>query len=328
MDFGLYIRSFMSDPSRPLHAQIDDAVEACHVARDAGFAAVTVPQHWVSHPTVWPQPLPMLARLAPETGDMRLVAGILLLPLHNPVDVAESVATLDHICQGRFVLGVGLGYRETELGAAGATRKDRVPRLRESIEIMKRLWSGETVDYEGRYWRVHNARMGFTPVQKPNPPIWMASQSEGAARRAAKLGDGLYLAPQVGFADLGPLIQAYLSERGADRGTVALTRAVSFADSRAKAIEEARERAAASYRMYSSWDMQEETMVKIHISSDSQVEDWAVAGGPRECVDQFRKLRDELGIDYVGVTFLNLPKDRAGYREYLQRFGEEVIRRL
>lgn len=325
MDFGLYLRSFMSDPARPLHQQIDDVVEVCHVARDVGFAAVTVPQHWVSHPTVWPAPFPMLARLAPETGDMRLVAGILLLPLHNPLDVAESVATLDHISKGRFTLGVGLGYRETELEAVGATRKDRVPRLRESIEIMKLLWSGETLDYEGRYWKVHNAKMGFTPVQKPHPPVWIASQSEGAARRAAKLGDGLYLAPQVGFADLPPLVQAYRSEGGK---TVALTRCVSFSSNREQAVEEARARAEASQRMYNTWDMQEEHMVQIHISPGSALTEWAVAGGPQDCVEQFSKLRDDPGVDYVGVTFLNLPKDLPGCRDYLQRFGEEVIARL
>ncbi len=328
MQFGLYLRSFMSDPTKPLYEQIDNVVGVCHAARDAGFAAVTVPQHWVSHPTVWPQPFPMLARLAPETGDMRLVAGILLLPLHNPLDIAESVATLDHISHGRFVLGIGLGYRETELEAAGATRKDRVPRVRESLQIMKRLWAGEEVDFEGRYWNIHKARMGFSPVQQPHPPIWMASQSEGAAKRAAQITDGLYLAPQVGFADLKPLVDAYLSERPAGRGTVALTRCVSISSSREKAIEEARERAMSSYRMYSSWEMQEETMVKIHISSESEVSDWAVAGSPKDCLEKFREMKDNLGIDYVGVTFLNLPKDPSGYRDYLQSFGEDVIRPL
>ncbi|MCH8848317.1 MAG: LLM class flavin-dependent oxidoreductase, partial [Chloroflexi bacterium] len=125
MRFGLYLRSFLSDPTRPLHEQIDEVIEICHVARDAGFASVTVPQHWVSHPTVWPQPFPMLARLAPETGDMRLMTGILLLPLHNPLQIAEDAATLDHISKGRLTLGVGIGYRDVELEAAGTARKHR-----------------------------------------------------------------------------------------------------------------------------------------------------------------------------------------------------------
>ncbi len=332
MDFGLYLRSFMSDPARPLYEQIDETARLCHVAEEAGFAAVTMPQHWVSYPTVWPSPLPVLARLAPETGNMRLLTGIILLPLHNPVEVAEAVSTLDHITHGRFTFGVGLGYRETELEAVGATRKDRVPRLRESLEIMRLLWTGEEVSYEGRYWKLRNARMGFTPVQQPHPPVWIASQSPGAARRAAQIADGLYLAPQVGLDDLRPLIEAYRDEAakqpGPHREAVAVTRGVSFSSSRAAAIEEARTRAESSYRMYSTWDMQEETMVRIHISSESRVEDWAVTGGPQECLEQFGRLRDELGVDYAGLTFYNLPKGEAACAEYLQRFGEQVIKPL
>ncbi len=140
MQFGVYLRSFLTDKTRPLYEQIDDAVEICHTARDAGFSAISFPQHWVSYPTIWPQPFEVLSRLAPETGDMRLLTGILLLPLHNPIQVAESAATLDHISKGRFTLGVGIGYRETELQAVGAKRSDRVPRFTESLDIMRKLW--------------------------------------------------------------------------------------------------------------------------------------------------------------------------------------------
>ena len=65
MQFGLYLRSFMTDRSRPLYQQIDEVVEICHVARDVGFSAISVPQHWVSYPTTWPHPIPLLGRLAP-----------------------------------------------------------------------------------------------------------------------------------------------------------------------------------------------------------------------------------------------------------------------
>src|SRR5438093_9065103 len=130
-----------------------------------GFAWVSIGHHWGSHPTVWPQPVPILARLAPETGDLRLKTSMLLLPLLNPVDVAENVATLDHITHGRLVLGVAIGYREKELEGAGLTRKDRVPKLEESLHVMKRLWSGEEVTFSGTYTKLTNARLGFTPYQ-------------------------------------------------------------------------------------------------------------------------------------------------------------------
>lgn len=329
MEFGLYLRSFLNERSRPLQDQIDDVVEVCHVARDFGFSGVAMPQHWVSHPTIWPQPFQMLARLAPETGNMRLLTGIVLLPLHNPLQIAEDTATLDHISNGRFVLGVGLGYRETELEAAGATRKDRVPRLTESIDLMKRLWTGEEVNYEGKYWTVHGAKMGFVPLQEPHPPIWMACQSEGAVRRAAKIADACYLAPQVGFNNLGGLIAAYRDERkstGQDPGRITISRGVSFASDRKKAIKEALDAAASSYRTYRTWNMQESAMVQINIDSDSKVTDWAVAGSPDDCLEGFSRLAGQ-GVGYVNMTFLNLPKTLEGRKEFLQRFAENVIHR-
>jgi alkanesulfonate monooxygenase SsuD/methylene tetrahydromethanopterin reductase-like flavin-dependent oxidoreductase (luciferase family) len=272
----------------------------------------------------------MLARLAPETGKMRLLTGILLLPLHNPLQVAEDTATLDHISKGRFVMGAGLGYRDTELEAVGATRKDRVPRLTESIELMKRLWTGEEIDFEGKYWTVHKAKMGFVPLQQPHPPIWMACQSEGAVRRAARIADACYLAPQVGFDDLDGLIAVYRDERaktGQDAGRVTISRGVSFASNHEKAIEEAQEAAESSYRTYKTWNMQENAMVKINIDSDSQVGDWAVAGGPDECVEIFARLAEK-GVSYVNMTFLNLPKTQEDRKDFLQRFAENVIRRV
>ena len=327
MEYGLYLRSFLTDRTRPLYEQIDDLVEICHVVRDLGFSTVTMPQHWVSHPTIWPQPFPMLARLAPETGDMRLLIGILLLPLHNPLQVAEDVATLDHISRGRAVLGVGIGYRETELEAAGASRKERVPRLTESIEVMKRLWSGEEVDHEGRYWQLHGAKMGFATVQQPHPPIWIACQSDGAVRRAGRIADACYLAPQVGFDDIPALVVAYRDERakaGADAGRVTISRGVAFAKDKGTAMDEAREAAESSYRMYSTWDMQEDTMVRINIGADSSVEDWAVLGNGQDCLEGFSSLAEQ-GVGFVNVTFYNLPKTLEARKEYLQRFAEEVI---
>jgi len=330
MEIGLYLRSFLTDRTRPLYEQIDDLIEICHVARDSGFSSVTMPQHWVSHPTTWPQPFPVLARLAPETGDMRLMTGIVLLPLHNPLQVAEDVATLDHITHGRFTLGVGIGYRENELEAAGATRKDRAPRLTESIELMKKLWTGEQINHEGRYWTVHEAQMGFTPLQQPHPPIWIACQSEGAVRRAARIADACYLAPQVGFDDVSSLIGVYHDERsakGLDAGRVTISRGVAFGKDRESAIEEARAAAESSYKMYSTWNMQEDTMVKINIDEGAHVEDWAVAGDAEGCIEGLDRLAKD-GVDYVGATFYNLPKTLEARKEYLQRFAEGVVQKV
>ena len=91
----------------------------------------------------------------------------------------------------------------------GLTRKDRVPKLEESLALMKQLWTGEEVTFAGQYAQVTKLRMGLTPVQKPHPPIVMGCQSKRATARAARLTDGVFFGPQVGWADIGTLIDTY-----------------------------------------------------------------------------------------------------------------------
>ena len=115
MRIGFHLTPFWSPTDRAPTAIIDEAIEVVHAAAGMGFAWVSIGHHTLSHPTVWPHPIAMLSRLAPEAGAMRLKTSMLLLPLLNPVDVAESVATLDHITHGRLDVGVAIGYREREL---------------------------------------------------------------------------------------------------------------------------------------------------------------------------------------------------------------------
>ena len=168
MRIGFHLTPFWSPTDRAPTAIIDEAIEVVRAAAGMGFAWVSIGHHWLSHPTVWPHPIAMLSRLAPEAGDMRLKTSMLLLPLLNPVDVAESVVTLDHITHGRLDVGVAIGYRERELEAAGLGRKDRVPKLEESLSVMKRLWRGDEVTFEGAYTKLTTARLGLLPCQRPH----------------------------------------------------------------------------------------------------------------------------------------------------------------
>ena len=123
LEVGIYIRDFLEDPNRPIYEQIEEAAEVCRRARSWGFSVIYLPQHFIAHPTVWLQPMQTLARLAPDAEGLKLLTGILLLTYFSPVDIAEQTATLDQISNGRFILGVGLGYREKELEAFATNRK-------------------------------------------------------------------------------------------------------------------------------------------------------------------------------------------------------------
>ena len=193
MEFGLNLRNFMADPNRPMHDQIEETAELLSLGEELGFWGAYAPEHWVSHPTRWVSPMPLLGRLAAAGSRIRLITGVLLMPLHNPVDIAEQTIALDQISNGRFILGLGLGYREKELEIVGSNRSERVGRLEESIELMKMLWSGEEVTYRGRYFRAtgcsngNKARAFTAPAHLagvPGPPS--REQSSPHRRRLSR----------------------------------------------------------------------------------------------------------------------------------------------
>jgi alkanesulfonate monooxygenase SsuD/methylene tetrahydromethanopterin reductase-like flavin-dependent oxidoreductase (luciferase family) len=329
MKIGFHLTPFWSPTDRGATRIIDEAITVVAAASRMGFAWVSIGQHWLSHPTVWPQPFPMLARLAPETGTMRLKTSVLLLPIVNAVEAAENVATLDHITHGRLDVGVAIGYREKELETAGLARKDRAPKLEESIGLMKRLWSGEEVTYEGAYTRVTEGRMGFTPFQKPHPPLEMGAQSDGATRRAARLTDGVLFGPQVAWRDIGKLAGVFREARAESSapgpGSIGASRSLIVGASKEAAVAAAREYLAKTFAMYRAWEMQEKTMAPLQLGFDSALDDWTVNGTPRDCLETIARAR-ALGLDRIGFTIYSLPRDVQARIDYLAMIAEQIVR--
>ena len=332
MDVAIHLRDFIDDPTRPMDQQIEEAAEVTRRAKSLGFSGIYVPQHWISHPTIWLQPLLVLARLAPEAKDISLITGVILVPLHNPVDLAEQVITMDHITQGRLIFGVGLGYRETELEAFGTNRSERVARFEESLELMKLLWSGELVNFQGRFWQVHDGRVAITPVQKPYPPIWIAGQSESAVRRAAAIGDGCLLGPQQSWDAINHLAEVYWGALGtqdaATSGMLGANRSITIAKDRDTAIRDAEAGAQRRAAMYGGWSMQESGTVDLGLSGPRELAVWAIVGSPQECVETLSRAYFEQGLRYVGLGFLNLPSGQSARLDYLQFISEELLAHL
>ena len=187
MKFGLWVTAHHpadADMTRVFH----DLAEQVRLARDLGFSIVTSGQHYLTAPNQRLQTLPLLARLSADAGDMEIGTSVLLLPLHNPVDIAEQVATLDVMTNGRFILGLGLGNVDIEYQAFGVDRRRRAPRFEEALEVMKLLWQGGDVEYHGNHFTVPRTTAMAVTVQKPYPRIWLGGGSEPAIRRAARLG--------------------------------------------------------------------------------------------------------------------------------------------
>src|SRR5580704_19355999 len=167
MKVGLFITNQQTLDTDMVSA-LSDQFAMVRLARDRGWDSLMSGQHYLNEGNNKQlQPVPFLARLAAEAGEMTIGLGILLLNLHNPVYTAETVATLDIIARGNFIFGVGLGYRDVEFDAFAVPKGERVRRFEEYLTLIQRLWTEDSVSYENAACRLDNVRMNIRPVQKP-----------------------------------------------------------------------------------------------------------------------------------------------------------------
>lgn len=177
-------------------------------AETIGYDDVWLTEHHFCEDGHAPSILALAAAIAVRTRTIRIGTSVLLLPLHDAVRVAEDGATIDILSNGRFELGVGIGYRPQEFAGLGLRREDRAGRTNEGLEIIRRLWEGETVDFDGEHYRISGAKLSPLPVQQPRPPIWVGGFAPASAKRAARLGDGY-----IGTGDMTPFVPIYHEER-------------------------------------------------------------------------------------------------------------------
>jgi alkanesulfonate monooxygenase SsuD/methylene tetrahydromethanopterin reductase-like flavin-dependent oxidoreductase (luciferase family) len=197
---GIFLNVQQPDTVAP-HTIIEQAVAHTALCRDLGFDLISAGQHFLTEVFQMAQLMPLLARIAADAGDMRIASNIALLTLLNPVELAENAATLDAITGGRFVLGVGLGYRPEEFDAFGIPDK-KVRIFLDKLDVVKRLLEGEAVTAEGLGYKLVNQRLAMLPTQSPRPPIWLAANADSAVKRAARVADTWTVNPHANLAEL------------------------------------------------------------------------------------------------------------------------------
>lgn len=187
MKFGI-LASHQFPRDADLGTSIGQLIEYVQSARDMGYDSVFTINHFLGNLQT-PQTVSMMARLIDHSGDMMLGTGILILPLFHPVHVAEEFATLDQLSGGRVILGVGAGYRQEEFDSFGISMDHRGGRLKEGVELIRALWTDETVSYSGDQFSIDQKRIGVAPLQPGGPKIWIGAGARIPVQRAARLGD-------------------------------------------------------------------------------------------------------------------------------------------
>lgn len=135
-------------------------------------------------------PLATLSYLSATTQRVRLGTSVMVLPYHNPVELAKYVATLDQMSGGRVILGVGVGAMTEEFEALGISMRQRGALTNESMAIMKELWTNPDPSYDSPRWHFSDLKFSPKPRQQPHVPLWVGGSSPGALKRAATMGDG------------------------------------------------------------------------------------------------------------------------------------------
>jgi alkanesulfonate monooxygenase SsuD/methylene tetrahydromethanopterin reductase-like flavin-dependent oxidoreductase (luciferase family) len=300
-------------------------------ARTCGFDYLRAPQHYLSTPFQYFQPIPTLARVAAESGDMILATSIILLTLHNPVDMAEQIATLDIICQGKLVFGVGLGYRDIEYEAFGINPKTRVSRFVEALELIKKLWTEERVSFAGKHFRLSEIAVATKPVQKPRPPIWLAANSDAAVKRAAQLGDTWIINPHAHLSTLERQVQLYreaLVEAGKPFPEIfPMSKELYIAKDRETAWKEARPYLEHKYKVYVVWGQDKALPHSdtLNLPFEELVQDRFIIGDPDDCIEQISNYQEKLGVTLMGFRVHWPGMELTKAVKAIELLGEKVL---
>ncbi len=318
MKLGLFLNT-QFQPGENVTARVPDLVQQVRAARQSGFASVWFPHHYLTAPLQMLQLTPVMSYLLPEAKGMMVGPGILILPLLNPVHVAEETATLDALSDGNYVLGVGLGYREAEFSAFNMQLSERVARFNESLALIRRLWTEERVTHAGRYYAVQEQGISLRPAGAL--PIWVAAQADAAIRRAARIGDAWLIVPSSTLMQVAEQMRVYraaLAEAGRHPHCFPIERECYVGASHRTAFDECRGPLEYKYAAYAAWGLPGSTQMPF----EDFVRDRFIIGDAAFVKEDVTRYREALGVDHMimRVQWPGLEQEKA--MASIRRLGE------
>ena len=295
-----------------------DVAEFARRAEALGFDRITTGEHLMDgnppRPTVLG--LPAMAAAAGATRSLRIMTGIVIVPLYHPVMLAKLAATVDVVSGGRLDFGIGIsGQRGTkvEFDAVGISVRTRGRRTNEMIEVMKRLWTEEHVSHDGDFFKFEDVTLLPQPVQKPHPPIWVSGRSDAAMRRAALLGDGWYpyLFTVRRLRRSNEAIREIAAEAGRDLSGFhwGLNQPTSIMEDPGQALAQAVENVGQRY-------------VTPERSAEDIARALCISGTPEDCVQAIHE-RIDAGVREINFSFLAPEADQ--FYQQMELFSSRVM---
>jgi alkanesulfonate monooxygenase SsuD/methylene tetrahydromethanopterin reductase-like flavin-dependent oxidoreductase (luciferase family) len=324
---------YMLDFRNPEFSKLDFATFYAEMFRQidfierAGFDSIWLTEHHFVDDGYLAPVMPMLAAIAARTKRLTLGTYVLLAPFYHPLRLAEDAAMIDVLSNGRLRLGIGMGYRDEEFDGLQVSKKTRLSRTLETIEILKRAWTGERFSFAGKHFNFHDVRVLPRPISRPYPELLWGGMTTKAIQRAAEL--------ELGFAcNLGryqiDIYREAMRARGKDPANYSLvnSRIVYIADDEKKAWEDIE--AAAMYQagLYGKW-LSAATPGQNWIQPDpNQLKAGSIIGSP----ETVRARLSEV-IATAGATELIINTQLPGLApskamRSLERFTSEVLPKL
>lgn len=332
MKYGLFIRGQYRANETNMNARFEELMEQVRIAEQLGFDDLISGMHYAGYPLQQFQLIPFLSRAMAETKHMRLITGIILLSLHKPLDIAEQLSSMDVMSGGRIVFGCGLGYREVEFRGFGTTTKERVPRLIENLEAIKKLWTEDHVNMKGSHFELSDTTLSLKPMQKPHPPLWMGANADAAVRRAAEIVDTWFINPHQRMDTIERQLEIYkraLDEFGKPfPDELPMMREIFVAETRDKAKEIARPYLEKKYKVYHQWG-QDKAMPKgddnLDLDFDELTKDRFLFGSPDEVAEQIISYEKRLGVTHMVLGMQGVGMPQSQMLDSMNLFAEQVM---
>lgn len=311
-----------------------EALEEVVLAEELGFDSVWMEEHHGIKDHYWPSPLMVLAGFAARTSKITLGTDVVVLPFHHPVKAAEDAAMVDVISNGRLILGVAIGYRPDELALFGVVPETRGARFVEQVAIMRRLWTEESVTFEGKFFQLKDAKLEPKPVQAGGIPIWLGAWGPLGMRRAATIADAWLPGPTAKLEKLISARDQYheeLRKVGKDPAArpVPLTREVVIAATEERARELAERHLMINYRNEYGGGTWNHPLIGNADSARVDVldeigRDRFIVGTPEQCIAKIQHFRETVGVDHL-ICRLFFPGMPHGHiMEELRLLAKEV----
>ncbi|MBF6560670.1 MAG: LLM class flavin-dependent oxidoreductase [Candidatus Binataceae bacterium] len=291
----------------------------------AGFDTIWITEHHFVDDGYLAAAMPMLAAMAARTRRIKIGSFVILAPFYHPLRLAEDAALIDVISNGRLRLGIGVGYRLEEFDIFKIPRKERAGRALETIEIMKRAWTGERFSFAGKYFNFNDARVLPRPISKPYPELLWGGMAPASIRRSARLDLGF--ACNLGAKEIASYHEA-LRELGKDPSaySVVNTRMVHVADSEDQAWEEIEGAVMYQMELYGKWLSEGEIETSGQYRPDAAaLRKSAILGPPKRVIEQLKDLLGRLPVTELAISMQHPGLEPAKAMRSLKRFAVEVM---